>query len=82
MNLFTPNSFAQNQVDRLARRDFLGKTSTGLGAAALASLMGGASAQAAPAGLPGLAGLPHFPPKAKRVVYLWQGGGSHPCGSF
>ena len=25
-----------------------------------------------PAGLPG---LPHFAPKAKRVVYLWQGGG-------
>ncbi|HEX8913762.1 MAG TPA: DUF1501 domain-containing protein [Humisphaera sp.] len=28
-----------------------------------------------PAGIPGLPGLPHFAPKAKRVIYLFQSGG-------
>ena len=63
----------QNTIDKLARRDFLGQGGTGLGVAALAGLLGG-SIQAGPAGLPGLKGLPHHAPKAKRVVYLWQGG--------
>lgn len=62
----------QNTIDKLARRDFLGQGGTGLGVAALAGLLGG-SIQASPAGLPGLKGLPHHAPKAKRVVYLWQG---------
>ena len=59
---------------RLAtRRDFLGASATGLGTAALASLLG-RQAQGAPAGVPGAGGYPHFAPRAKRVVYLWQGG--------
>jgi hypothetical protein len=52
----------------MARRTFLGKTAGGLGAMALASL--------------GQHGLPlrdrkgpHFAPKAKRVIYLFQSGG-------
>lgn len=48
---------------RLSRRKFLGQ-STGLGAAALATLLG-RDAHAAP-----LPGLPHFAPKAKRAIYL------------
>ena len=56
---------------RVNRRQFFGSTATGVGVAALASLMNG-SAQGAQAGLPG---LPHFAPRAKRVVVLWQGGG-------
>jgi hypothetical protein len=51
----------------LTRRHFFSRASTGLGAAALASLL----AKDAPAALPG---LPHFPPKAKRVIYLFQHG--------
>src|SRR3954462_14727885 len=54
-----------------SRRQFLGSAGYGLGAAALAGLMG-EEAAAKPAG--GLPGLPHFAPKAKRVVYLMQGG--------
>ncbi len=54
---------------RITRRYFFNRGATGLGAAALASLLG-ERAQAA-AGLPG---LPHFPPKAKRVIYLFQHG--------
>lgn len=63
---------------RLTRREFLGRTSLGLGAAALATILetnlhaGNARASGAD-GLPG--GLPHLAPKAKRVVYLFQNGG-------
>ncbi len=65
----------------LTRRHFFGKTSVGVGGAALASLLnqdlfGGAAnvptADAAARG--GLPGLPHFAPKAKRVIYLFQSG--------
>ena len=45
--------------------------------AALASLMGNGPARGAdrPKGESGLPGLPHFAPRARRVVVLWQGGG-------
>jgi hypothetical protein len=58
-------------IDRLAmtRRHFFSRSSTGIGITALASLL---SEDAKAAG--GLPGLPHFPPKAKRVIYLFQHG--------
>src|SRR5215218_1622459 len=59
----------------MTRRQFFGRTSVGIGTAALASLLGddllGATTGSARAALPG---LPHFAPKAKRVIYLMQGG--------
>lgn len=60
---------------RVTRRQMFGSTASGLGVAALASMLG-QQTQAAekPLGQPGLVGLPHFPPKVKRVIYLWQGG--------
>ncbi len=67
---------------RVTRRQLFGNAAHGIGGVALASLLGSqkASAQSpvltAAAGTPrGLPGLPHFAPKAKRVVCLWQGGG-------
>src|SRR5437588_11219593 len=54
----------------MTRRHFFSRTSTGIGAAALASLFSQDALQAET----GLAGLPHFPPKAKRVIYLHQSG--------
>ncbi len=55
------------------RRAFFASGSAGIGTAALASLLGGsASGQDSQRG--GLAGLPHFAPKAKRVIYLLQNG--------
>lgn len=45
------------------RRQFFGRGARGLGLAALASLIGERRAAAQPA-------LPHFPPKAKRAIYL------------
>ena len=62
----------------LTRRRFIQLSSTGVGAAALATLFhqdvlaGGGGA--APTSVGGLPGLPHFAPKAKRVIYLFQGG--------
>jgi hypothetical protein len=61
----------------LTRRHFFSLTSTGIGTAALASLLapeafGAAEANTRAGGLPG---VPHFPPKAKRVIFLHQSGG-------
>ncbi|HIF06698.1 MAG TPA: DUF1501 domain-containing protein [Gemmatimonadetes bacterium] len=61
----------------LTRRHFLEMASTGVGVAALATLFNedlGAQALARPQEAPGLPGLPHFAPKAKRVIYLFQSG--------
>jgi hypothetical protein len=82
----------------LTRRAFLGRTSLGLGAASLASLLGGnaasggeaigdssaASALARTQGArdttalgiaPEFVGLPHWPARAKRVIFLCMAGG-------
>jgi hypothetical protein len=69
------------ELDRrlgLTRRHFFGCAATGIGTAALAHLLG-RDLRAATA-LPreatgGLPGLPHFAPKARRVIYLFQSGG-------
>ncbi len=59
---------------RQTRRHFFGRTSTGIGTAALASLMNG-SAQARENPGPGvLSHLSQIAPKAKRVIYLLQSG--------
>ncbi len=62
----------------LTRRHFFGMSACALGTAALASLMGvgvNAQQQKNPSRTGGLAGIPHFAPKAKRVIYLFQSGG-------
>lgn len=56
----------------LGRRQFLLKSATGMGAAALASMLGTSSFAASDGGL---SGVPHFAPKAKRVIFLFQSGG-------
>ena len=55
----------------LTRRYFFSRSATGVGIAALAGLLD-RDLKAATGGLPG---LPHFPPRAKRVIYLFQSGG-------
>ncbi len=52
----------------LTRRYFFGKAAAGLGTAALASLL---QADETGGAMPG---IPHFPPTAKRVIYLFQSG--------
>ncbi len=64
----------------LTRREFFGRGACGLGTAALAYLLGSeGTARAAPEVVArtqtgGLPGLPHFAPKAKRVIYLFMNG--------
>ena len=64
---------------RVTRRRLFGSAGLGIGAVALASLLNrdapAASDVAEARAAPGLPGLPHHPPTAKRVVMLWQGGG-------
>ena len=75
-----PN-FLRQQL--LSRRQLFGRTATGIGAAALASLLNpdlfaaGKSGQAIPRGgvRPGLLSALPFAPKAKRVIYLVMSGG-------
>jgi hypothetical protein len=62
----------------LTRRHFFGRRAAGIGMAALATLLGRQAhgevtiSHKVHGGLPG---MPHFPPKAKRVIYLFQSGG-------
>ncbi|MEQ6119419.1 DUF1501 domain-containing protein [Reichenbachiella sp. MALMAid0571] len=58
-----------------SRRDFLARTSLGLGALTLGSLIDPFSlTAAAPPMGGGVLGGPHFTPKVKRVIYLFQSG--------
>lgn len=73
--MLDPLSEMQLQVNR---RQFFGRSSTGIGVAALASLLNRdlfskeTTSDASRVG--GLPGIPHFAPKAKRVIYLLQSG--------
>jgi hypothetical protein len=59
----------------LTRRHFFGRSATGIGLAALASLLHADLPAAEPrTAAGGLPGLPHFKPRAKRVIYLFQSG--------
>ncbi|MFT7643811.1 MAG: hypothetical protein ACI9G1_005577, partial [Pirellulaceae bacterium] len=71
---------------QMTRRALLANSSKAIGAAALASLTSGETIGAEKTSAPfpsavdngGLPGLPHFAPKAKRVIYLFMcGGPSH-----
>lgn len=69
MNLFFERDL------RLTRRQLLGQAAQGVGSLALLGLLAkDGFAQSDKVGLPGLKGVPHFKPKAKKVIVLWQGG--------
>ena len=56
------------------RRQFFGRTATGIGAAALGTCYNKTAWRARPAGRLAVCLLPHFAPKAKRVIYLFMNG--------
>jgi len=64
-------------MNHLNRRDWLSSFGMGLGGMALADMLGrAAAAEGTPAdNAGGVLGGFHFPPKAKRVIYLFQSGG-------
>ena len=72
------NPFREQQLLQ-TRRQFFGKAAVGIGTAALASLLNpslfaAAAAESVAKGR-GVLGKPHFPAKAKRVIYLFMAGG-------
>jgi hypothetical protein len=59
----------------LARRQFFRSVGLNVGGLGLASLLGSRGlAESSPRAFPPLPGLPHFPPKAKRLIYLHMNG--------
>ena len=58
-----------------SRRAFLERGTLGLGGIALGSLLNAAPARTGRNAIGGMNGLPHFTPKVKRVIYLFQSGG-------
>jgi len=70
-----------NYKKNYTRRDFFTKTSLGLGAVALGSMLNPAGLFSKPQGNllqtngGGVLGKPHFTPRVKRVIYLFQSGG-------
>lgn len=81
LNLNAEKPIVDRQLS-INRRQLFGKGATGIGVAALASLLGRDSAHAesntdsalGSQSSGGLAGLPHHAAKAKRVIYLFQNG--------
>lgn len=76
------NPFFDHRLN-INRRYFLGKLSVGLGSMALGSLLIKDlfnSKESEALALP--AGLPHFAPKAKRIIYLFQNGAPSQLESF
>jgi hypothetical protein len=70
---------------QLTRRQLFGTAAHGIGIGALASLLGSDLLAAGDARDPktgGLIGLPHFTPKAKRVIFLHQSGGPSQLETF
>jgi hypothetical protein len=79
-----PNDELTNENLGINRRHFFSKLSVGLGTVALGSLMipglfGRRGSQFA--GMPEF-GVPHFAPKAKRIIYLFQAGAPSQLESF
>src|SRR3546814_488317 len=68
---------------KVNRRQFLSRASVGIGSVALGSLLiPDLFSRAAAAGEEFIPGVPHFAPKAKRVIYLFQSGAPSQLESF
>lgn len=68
----------------LSRRQFLNRFGLGLGGLALADLLNplGAAGGASDRKLTGILAAPHYPPKAKRIIYLFMSGGPSQLETF
>jgi hypothetical protein len=76
----------QRELDlHMTRRQLFGLSARGIGAAALGSLLGSTAAAASQERDPktgALGGIPHFAPKARRVIFLHQSGGPSQLETF
>jgi hypothetical protein len=75
------NEFLKNRF-HITRRHFLGKLSLGLGSVALGSLLIPDLFESHVDDALPVTGLPHFAPKAKRIIYLFQNGAPSQLESF
>lgn len=75
------NEFFESRLN-INRRHFLGKAAIGLGSVALGSLLVPGLFKGEDDDLAALTGIPHFAPKAKRVIYLFQNGAPSQLESF
>jgi hypothetical protein len=75
------NEFLKNRF-HITRRHFLGKLSLGLGTVGLGSLLIPDLFKSGSEDSTQIAGLPHFAPKAKRIIYLFQNGAPSQLESF
>ena len=73
-------------IQSINRRTFLQRSGLSLGTAALAQFMGSNASAAQlfqdPGIAPGVSGLPHYPPKIKRVIFLCMAGGPSQLETF
>ena len=75
------NEFLKDRFN-ITRRHFLGKMSLGLGSVALGSLLIPDLLKSGNESTAPITGLPHFAPKAKRIIYLFQNGAPSQLESF
>ncbi|MDO8538896.1 MAG: DUF1501 domain-containing protein [Opitutaceae bacterium] len=75
-DLPVPESLRREWLELETRRHFLGRGAKALAWAGLATILGRTAPQllAGKPGLPGAEIRPHFPPKAKRAIYLFMAG--------
>lgn len=77
----TIETWSEEQQKLMTRRSLFGATAAGVGGIALNRLLANETVSNSPldihrsTGSGGIPGLPHFAPKAKRVIYLFQSGG-------
>ncbi|HET6766626.1 MAG TPA: DUF1501 domain-containing protein, partial [Chitinophagaceae bacterium] len=75
------NEFFENRLN-ITRKHFLGKLSLGIGSVALGSLLVKDLFSSGTEDVLSPVGLPHFAPKAKRIIYLFQNGAPSQLESF
>ena len=75
------NEFFESRLN-VNRRHFLGKLGLGLGSVALGSLLVPGLLNGKEEEVASVVGMPHFAPKAKRVIYLFQNGAPSQLESF
>src|SRR5580704_13688857 len=66
----------------ISRRQLLSRMGHGLGGLAFADLLRAESVASSATGIGALPGMPHFAPKAKRVIFLFMNGGASHVDSF
>jgi len=79
---FKEISMSKYDFPALSRRELLSHAAGGFGAIALSGMLNELEANSAPAGDPLAPRQPHYPAKAKNIIFLFMGGGVSHVDSF